>query len=500
MQKTVVIIGGGLGGLMAAALLGKAGYRVTVFEKNSQLGGRAGQLHVDGYTFDMGPSWYLMPDIFEQMFGLLDERVSDHLDLVQLTPTYRVFYKASGEQYDITTDRDANKAVFESIEPGAGVQLDRFLDDAAYLYDTAVGKLLHRNYDRLSAMLNPTLLREAPKLHILTNLDRYVGRHFSDPRLRQMLEYPAVFLGASPYDTPAFYSLLNHVVMTQGVYYPMGGIYALVEALSAIGKKHGVVYHTTSPVESIIVQGGRAVGIRSGGNDHMADIIVSNTDVHHTETSLLAAPYRDHSLAYWNRRVSAPSALLLYVGVDRQYANLQHHNLLFSGDWKRNFDQIFTHPDGLPTDPSLYVCAPSKTDPSVAPAGHENLFVLVPVAAGISFSETDMQRYAEQVLTQMEQHMDLPGLRQHITYQKLFWAPDFEARYNAFRGTSLGLAHTLRQTAIFRPHNTSKKVRNLYYVGGDVHPGIGMPTTLISAELLYKQLIADTSGQPLTSL
>jgi phytoene desaturase len=500
MRRHVVIIGSGLGGLMAAALLGKAGYKVTVLEKNDQLGGRSGSLQAKGFTFDMGPSWYLMPDIFEQMFGLLGEKVSDHLDLVKLDPSYQVFYKATSEQYDITDDREHNKALFERIEPGAGAKLDAFLDDAAYLYDTAVGKLLHRNYNTLGSMLNSELLREAPKLKILTNLHTYVNRYFKDERLLQMLEYPAVFLGASPYDTPAFYSLLNHVVMTQGVYYPQGGIYQIVEALRTIGATHGVTYRTSSPVERIVVENSKATGVVVQGTTLHADIVVSNADVHHTETALLDAPHRDHSPGYWDKRVSAPSALLIYLGVDRQYDSLQHHNLLFSGDWRKNFVQIFDRPEGFPADPSLYVCAPSKTDSSVAPAGNENLFVLVPMAAGIEYTDADLAAYADSVLAQMEEHMQLPDLRAHIVYQKLFCVRDFEARLNAYRGTSLGLAHTLTQTAVFRPHNKSEKVKDLYYVGGDVHPGIGMPTTLISAELLYKHLVGDTSGTPLRSL
>jgi phytoene desaturase len=420
--------------------------------------------------------------------------------LVKLNPSYRAFYKATGEQFDITDDPAHNAAIFEAIEPGAGKQLERFLGEAAYLYDTAVNKLLHRNYNTIGSMLNPTLLREAPKLHILTNLDSYVGRYFTDQRLRQMLEYPAVFLGASPYDTPAFYSLLNHVVMTQGVYYPMGGIYKLVEALAAIGKKYGVAYHTATPVDEILVRDGKAVGVTCNGNTFKADLVISNTDMHHTETKLLAFEHRDHSPTYWAQRTSAPAALLMYLGVDRQYDSLRHHNLLFSGEWRKNFDEIFAHPEGLPTDPSLYVCAPSKTDPSVAPAGHENLFVLVPIPANIEYTDAEVDMYASKVLADMETQMDLPELRQHIVYKKLFCARDFEIKLNAYRGTSLGLAHTLKQTAIFRPHNKSKKVANLYYVGGDVHPGIGMPTTLISAELLYKHLTGDTSSEPLTQL
>jgi phytoene desaturase len=500
MSKTALIIGGGLGGLMTAALLGKAGYRVTLLEKNDQLGGRAGWLEAEGFSFDRGPSWYLMPDIFEQMFGLVGEKVEDHLQLTKLSPSYRLFYKATGQVLDITGDRATDKATFERLEPGAGAQLDRYLDSAARLYDIAVGKLLHKNYDSAASVLNRELISAAPHLKIVKHLHQDIQDHFKDPRLQQLLEYPAVFLGASPYDTPAFYGLLNHVLFNQGVYYPMGGIYEVVKALTRIGSKYDVTYHTDSPVTEIIVEQGRAVGAQTATGEHRADIVISNTDVHHTETQLLAPEHREYQPSYWDKRVSAPSALLLYLGVNRQYDSLLHHNLLFSQDWQQNFGQIFGKRQGFPTDPSLYVCAPSKTDPGVAPDTYENMFVLVPIAAGIDYTKSELDSFTESMLIAMEQHLNLTDLRQHLVYRKSFAVKDFESRLNSFRGTSLGLAHTLTQTAVFRPRNKSRKVQNLYYVGGDVHPGIGMPTTLISAELLYKHLTGDRSGSPLTSI
>jgi phytoene desaturase len=490
-RKTAIVIGSGLGGLGTACLLAKAGYQVTVLEKNDQLGGRAGLLEAEGFRFDMGPSWYLMPDIFERFFELLGEKVNDHLDLVPLSPSYRVFYKDSTATLDIYGDLVRDKATFTTIEPGAGDQLQRYVDTASYLYKTSIDSLLFRDYQHVGDMFRWDILRQAPKLKIFQNLHHYVAKHFRDQHLQQIMEYPAVFLGSSPYRTPAFYSLLSHALFRQGVLYPRGGIYKLVEALAAIGRTQGVQYRTNAEVQHIEVDGGKAVGVRVDSQFLPADIVISNADPHHTDTQLLAPADRDYSADYWQHRVVAPSALLLYLGVNRQYPSLQHHNLLFSRDWQANFAQIFDYPR-FPTDPSLYVCAPSKTDPTVAPPSHENLFVLVPIAAGLDYTQDQLETYADQVLAAIETHMQLPNLRQHLVYKKLFCVKDFSERLHSFRGTGLGLAHTLLQTASFRPHNKSRKVQNLYHVGGNVHPGIGMPSTLISAELVVRQVCTDT--------
>lgn len=490
--KTVIVIGGGIGGLAAACLLGKAGYKVQVVEKNAQLGGRAGLLKAKGFTFDTGPSWYLMPDVFEHFFALLGERVTDHLQLVKLSPSYRVFYKGTGQRLDITGNIALDARTFERIEPGAGQQLRAYLARASYAYDVATSRFLRKNYDRLSDFITPEVLRAAPKLSLFSTMDAYVSRSFTDPRLKKIMEYPLVFLGASPYKAPALYSLMSHADMTQGVLYPMGGMYTLVEALVRIGKTYGVQYHTSESVEHIMVAGKQATGVRTTKRQLTADIVISDAGVHHTETSLLPPHLRDHSAAYWRRRTLAPSALLLYLGVNRQYNSLAHHTLLFSNDWRQNFAELFgKHALHFPTDPSLYVCAPSKTDPSVAPPGHENIFVLVPVAAGLTYSQSELTAFTAQTLRTIEKELALPNLTKHIIYKKAFAVKDFATTYNSHRGSGLGLSHTLKQTALFRPRNQSKKVKGLYYVGADVHPGIGLPPVLISAELLLERL-----GQP----
>lgn len=486
-KKRVIVIGGGFGGLAAACLLAKDGHEVTVLEKNAQLGGRAGLLETNGFVFDTGPSWYLMPDVFERFFQLLDEDIAEHLDLVRLSPSYRVYFKDLDQHVDLTGDLDTDATTFEAIEPGAGTQLRKYLDISRFTYETAVGKFLNKNYDSPIDLLTPDLLKNAHKLHVFSNMDRYVRKFFKDPRLQKIMQYPLVFLGSSPYNAPALYNLMSHVDFNQGVFYPMGGMYKVVEALINIGAKYGVTYQTNAPVEQIIVEDGRAAGVVSNGVELRADVVISDADLHHTEQALLQPGQRDHSEKYWQKRVLSPSALLMYLGVDAQYDSLLHHTLLFSKDWKQNFGEIFDNPR-FPTDPSIYICNPNKTDPSVAPKGTENIFVLVPLAAGLDYTEAELETFADKILSTMERELSLTNLQQKIIYKKLYCVKDFQTDYNSFKGTGLGLAHTLFQTAIFRPSNKSRKVKDLYYVGANVHPGIGLPVCLISAELAANRL------------
>ncbi len=487
MQKRVVIIGGGIGGLGTACLLAHDGYDVTLLEKNEQLGGKAGLFKAKGFTFDTGPSWYLMPEVFERFFDQVHEKVADHLHLEKLSPHYRVFFKDQ-ESVDILGNVKKDAETFEAIETGAGLQLQRYLERSGYIYDTAIKHFLYKNYSSLTDFFSPRMLLEAAKLNMLSNLDRHARKYFTDQRLQQIVEYPAVFLGASPYNTPAFYSLLSHVDFNEGVYYPRGGMYELPKALVRIAKKHGVKMHINSEVRRIVVDRGKAHGVElKSGKKYSAEIIISNADRHHTEQKLLPAVYRDHSKEYWESRTPAPSALLIYLGLDRSYPSLSHHNLVFSDSWQQNFKDIFEEPR-WPDDPSFYVCTPSKTDRSVAPKGCENLFVLVPLPTEKPYISKQLEAYADTILSIMEERMDLPGLRTHITYKKLFGAKDFKEHYNSYKGTGLGLSHTIKQTAVFRPKNLSKKVRNLYFVGADTHPGIGLPMVLISAELVHNRI------------
>jgi phytoene desaturase len=328
----------------------------------------------------------------------------------------------------------------------------------------------------------------------------YVSKFFQSPKLRQVLEYTMVFLGTSPYEAPALYNLMSHMDFNQGVFYPKGGFYELINALARIAEKNGATLRTNSPAEKIVVSRGRANGVKLESGEFIeADLVISNADMWFTETRLLDDISQTYKQKYWDKRTMAPSAFIMYLGVSEKLPGLVHHNLLFSEDWRKNFDDIYKHPC-LPHEPSLYVCAPSVTDETVAPAGKENLFVLVPIASGLDMSEEEKNVYADRVLGLMEEEMNLPGLREKIEYRRIYAVANFAADYNAFKGSALGLAHTLRQTAIFRPKNQSKKVDNLYYVGAGTNPGIGTQICLISAELAYKRVHGITTAEPLETL
>jgi phytoene desaturase len=516
MGKTAIVIGSGFGGLGAAALLGKAGYTVTVLEKNEQVGGRASLFEVvqndqgdwletpvddsnkgRSFRYDMGPSWYLMPDVFEAFFKLLGEDVHAHLDLKRLDPSYQVFFKDTDKTVQIHSDLERDLPTVEALEPGAGDALQRYLDKAGYQYDIAKDRFMYKNYDSVLDFLTPEVAIQGSKLSVFKNMDKYVNGYFHSDEMRKIMQYPLVFLGSSPYNTPAIYNIMSHIDFNMGVYYPQGGIYEIVKALQDIGQRNGAEFRVNQAVKHIIVEDGKAVGvILENGEELRADIVVSDADIHHTEMDLLDEPYRTKSETYWQKRTLAPSALLLYLGVKGKLPSLQHHNLLFSQDWRKNFGEIFDHPM-WPEDPSLYVSNPSKTDPSTAPPGYENLCVLVPIASGLDYDDAKLAEYTDKVLATMETAMGAKNLRQNIIYKKTFCVKDFADRYNSYQGTALGLAHTLMQTAIFRPNNISKKVKGLYYVGAGTNPGIGMPICLISAELMYKRLIGDRSSGPL---
>ncbi len=495
MNQKIIVIGGGIGGLAFANLAAKKGYAVTLLEKNARLGGVANQFSAAGFTFDMGPSWYLMPDVFQSYFDLLDEKVEDHLDLVRLDPSYRIFFQNQGRSFDFYSDLERDIPTFESLEPGVGPVLRDYLEKSKYQYEIAIRGFMYKNNDTVFDFLNKQVAIEGPELEVFSKMSDYVNKHFKTDEVQKIMQYTLVFLGSSPYNTPALYNIMSHIDFNMGVFYPQGGIHEIPKALVRIGEKLGVEYRTNVPVAQINTRRGPSVKsvVLENGEEIEADIIVSNTSIHHTE-SLLPKPYRDHSQRYWNSRKLAPSALIMYLGVEGKVDSLTHHNLLFSPDWKKNFAEIFDAPQ-WPTDPSLYICAPSKTDPNVAPEGCENLFVLVPIAARTEYTEDELEDQSNRILRLIEKEMDCPGLRERIVYKKLFSVKDFASHYNKLGGTALGLSHTMMQTAILRPNNRSKKVENLLYVGADTNPGIGMPIQLISAELALKRIIDDkTSG------
>jgi 1-hydroxy-2-isopentenylcarotenoid 3,4-desaturase len=485
MGKKVVIIGGGLSGLSSAALLGREGYAVTVVEKHSVPGGVARVARENGFVFDMGPTWYLMPEVFEHFFELFDKNISDYYELVELDPSYQVFFEGKGN-VTLSRDREANKKIFDLFEPDGGEKLDRYLANSAVKYSIAVNEFLYREFTGFFQFLNMRVLRDGLKLNIFRRLDAFMNKYFTSSEARKVLGFNTVFLGSSPYKTPALYSLMSHADLTQGVFYPMGGIGSMVEALHKLGEEQGVTYRFSENATKIEVTDRKTTGVTTDKGFISADIVLSSVDYHYTDTTLLDKPYANYSHTYWKKRVMAPSTFLIFLGLTKKVENLMHHNFFFVEDWEGNFRMIFDE-KSWPEHPSYYVGVPSKTDTTLCPEGGETLFILVPVAPGLDDPDEFRERYAENVLVHLE---GLTGqeIRSHIAYKRIISHRDFIDGNNIYKGSSLGLAHTLFQTALLRPSHRSKKVPNLYYTGHYTQPGIGMPMQLIGSELVAKRI------------
>ena len=514
--RKVVIIGGGIAGLATAALLASRGHSVDVHEKNDEVGGRVGSFERNGFRFDTGASWYLMPEVFDHFFSLLGTTAEEELELTVLDPSYRVFFEGHREPVDIRPDRGHNRALFESLELGAGARFDAYLSSAEETYDVALRRFLYSNFDSPSAFLHPDVVRRTPKLgRLLTrSLRSHVAAQFSDNRLRQLLGYPAVFLGSSPRRAPSMYHLMSRLDLGDRVLYPQGGFARLIEVIATLAERHGARLHTGTAVTGILTgdgpRGGRpqVTGVESLSDGrrrtHPADVVVGAADLHHLETALLAPSLQTHPQQVWRRRSPGPGAVLAMLGVEGRLPQLAHHSLFFTADWDRNFEDIFGRDARVPDPASIYVCKTSASDPSAAPDGCENLFVLVPVPADVAIGHGGddgrgaeaVERAADAAIDQVAAWAAVPDLRDRIRVRHTVGPEDFARRYNAWRGGALGLEHTLRQSAFFRPANVSSKVDGLLYAGASTVPGVGLPMCLISAELVLKRLTGDRSAVP----
>lgn len=513
--QRVVVVGGGIAGLATAALLASRGHSVDLLEKNDDLGGRVGSVERDGYRFDTGASWYLMPEVFEHFFSLLGTTAEAELDLTVLDPSYRVFFEGHSEPVDLRPDRAHNRALFESLEPGAGDRFDAYLRSAEDTYDMALRRFLYTSFDSPTAFVHPEVLRRTPALgRLLTrSLESHVAGSFTDNRLRQVLGYPAVFLGSSPDRAPSMYHLMSRLDLGDSVLYPQGGFTRLIRVIADLAEKHGARLHTGTAVTRVVTSdagGGRPVvtGVEHetpGGLRTLdADVVVGAADLHHLETALLPTALQTHPEAAWRDRSPGPGAVLAMLGVEGRLSQLPHHSLFFTRDWGQNFGDIFGKDARVPDPASIYVCKPSETDPTVAPEGCENLFVLVPVPADTSIgsggdegagSET-VERTADAAIDQVASWAGIADLRERIRVRHTVGPEDFATRYHAWRGGALGLEHTLRQSAFLRPGNVSAKVDGLLYAGASTVPGVGLPMCLISAELVLKRLSGDRSSLP----
>ncbi|MBC8048717.1 MAG: phytoene desaturase [Chitinophagales bacterium] len=498
-SKSVVIIGAGIGGLGLSALLAKTGYKVTVVEKNDTIGGRARQFAADGFTFDMGPSWYLMPDVFEHYFALLGEKIEDHLTLTKLSPSYRIFLE-NGQTFDLYSDVEKAVVLFDSIEPGAGAQLRRYLKASEYQYNVVMQNFMHKNIQSPLDFLTWRMLLAGTKLSAFSSMNAYVNRFFKSELLQKIMQYQLLFLGSSPFKTPSIYNVMGHIDFNLGVFYPKGGIYSVVSALASLARKFGADIQTGVGIRRIVIEGAQTTGVElENGEVLRADIVVSNADTHHTETQLLPEPARSFSNKYWQTRQLAPSALILYLGVRGNTESLLHHNILFNDSWRESFTELFEG-DEWPRHPSLYLCCPSKTDPTIAPPGCETLFALMPISARLDYGAGTVERYADAMMQTIETGFGVSGLADRVIYRRPYSGGDFTSDYNAFGGSALGLAHVLKQTALFRPNNRSTKIANLYYVGASTNPGIGMPICLISAQLAFKRIQGLKQSSPMQAV
>ena len=483
MKKKAVVIGGGFGGLSCAALLARDGFDVTLLEKLETMGGRARSWQTEGYNFDLGPSWYLMPEVFERYFSLFGKQRSDYYDLLPLDPYYKVFF-GKGESALLGTRQQENYALFESFEDGGGEQLKRYIEQASYKYDVAMKEFLYRDYRHIGQFFNRRLMTEGLRLGIFKKLDSFVSTYVKDRRAKQILEYAMVFLGTDPVDAPAIYSIMSHVDLGLGVFFPEKGMAGAAQGFVKLCEELGVRLINNCEVNRIQVVQGKASSVETSVGTFEADVVVSGADYQHVETQLLPSQYSSYKKSYWERKVVAPSMFIAYLGINRRLKGLEHHNLYFSEDWGKHFDTIFKQP-AWPDKPCFYLSCISKTDPSSAPAGSENVFLLVPTAPGLADDETQRERYYRHVIDHVRE-VTGEDLDKDVIVRRIFSQRDFIENYHAYKGTALGLSHTLFQTAVFRPSIRSKKVENLYYTGQYTHPGVGVPMVLIASELVAK--------------
>lgn len=485
-EKSVIIIGSGFAGLSAASFMAREGWKVTVLEKNSTPGGRACQLKEQGFTFDMGPSFYWMPDVFERFFNQFGKKVSDYYLLTRLDPSYRVYW--SDGYTDLPADYNALRDVFESLEPGSGPLLDKYLREAAYKYEVGVNKLVYKPGLSLTEFMDWQTISGVFRLEVFTSIKKHIYKYFKHSKLRQLMEFPVLFLGALPQDTPALYSLMNYADIKGGTWYPEGGMYAIVDGMYRLALELGVQFKFEEAVTNITISNSVVSQVITSKGTYEADAVISGADYHFTETKLLSPEYRSYSASYWDKKVMAPSCLMYYVGLNKKLNKPMHHALFFDVPFDQHGVEIYKDPK-WPTEPLFYVSVSSATDPSVAPEGQENIVFLVPIAAGLEEDTEELrEKYFQLIARRMEKHLG-ESILDSVVYKKTFSVSDFVKDYNSFRGNAYGLANTLMQTAIFRPSCQSKKVKNLFYTGQLTVPGPGVPPSLISGEVVAKQVI-----------
>ena len=484
-HNKAIVIGAGFSGLAASASLAALGYKVTVLEKNSMPGGRARKFSDSGFTFDMGPSWYWMPEVFENYFRSFDKKVSDYYQLRRIDPSYKIYF-GPGDEVSLPASLDGIYALYESLEPGSSRNLKKFLAESEYKYKTGMGKFVTKPSHSVTEFMSWEILKAGLKLNLLSSFGSYTRKYFNSPRIRRMLEFPVLFLGGTAETTPALYSLMNYSDMVQGTWYPEGGMYKVVEAMETLARDLGVEFRYNEEVKSIRLDNGKISLLKTAASEYKADWVIASGDYHHIEQHLLPESHRNYTEKYWDKRTLSPSSLIYYLGFDTTIPRLDHHTLLFDEDFDDHARAIYGNPS-WPEKPSVYLSCTSKTDKTVAPEGHENVFALIPVAPGLNDTDEIRQKYLEMVLARLEKYTG-QQLRQHLVYQRSYSQRDFISDYHAYKGNAYGLANTLRQTAFLKPSMRSKKVKNLLYAGQLTVPGPGVPPAIISGQIVAREI------------
>lgn len=481
-KKKVIVIGAGFSGLSSATYLAKQGYDVTILEKNDSPGGRARQYKAEGFTFDMGPSWYWMPDVFERYFEDFGKKRSDYYDLVRLDPSYSVFF-GENDVWDIPATMSELEAFFERIEKGSAVHLRAFLKEAEYKYKTGIGDFVMKPSQSIMEFMDLRLVTSLFRLDMFTSMSTHLRKRFKNPKLLQLLEFPVLFLGATAQKTPALYSMLNHADINLGTWYPPGGMYEIIRAMEKLALEMGVKIHYNQEVTSVTVGSGNSISsVFSTTDQFAADVVIAGADYQFIDQQVLPDKYKHYTAEYWDKRVMAPSCLLFYLGVNKKLSNLHHHSLFFDEDFDVHTHEIYEDPK-MPSNPLFYVCAPSVTDPTVAPESCENLFVLIPLAPGLADADEGWrEKYYNMVMERLEK-LTGQSIRDAVIYKRSYSLKDFKNDYNAFKGNAYGLANTLMQTAFLKPKIKNKHLKNLYYTGQLTVPGPGMPPSLISGKV-----------------
>jgi phytoene desaturase len=486
VAQKVIVIGSGFAGLSAATHLADKGYEVTILEKNACAGGRARVFYAEGFTFDMGPSWYWMPEVFEEYFARFGKKRSDYYELVRLDPSYTVTFQ-DGDVMRVPAKMAELEAMFERYESGSSLKLRQFLSEAKYKYEVGMGEFVQKPSHNIFEFADMRVLKSMFKLQMLTDMSSHVRTLFKNEKLIQLLEFPVLFLGATPWNTPAMYSLMNYADMALGTWYPKGGMFEIVKAMVALAEEKGVQILLNQEVKQIYVPNGHATKIVTQDAEYACDIVVGGADYHHLDQVVLAPKNRNYTEGYWQKRVMAPSSLLFYLGINKRLKNLEHHNLFFDADFNVHAREIYETPQ-LPTKPLFYVSMPSLTDNTITSnPNHENLFVLIPMAADLEDTEATRDKYYDMVMTRLENHTG-QDIRKSVIYKRSFAHTDFQNDYNAYKGNAYGLANTLLQTAFLKPKMKSKKVRNLWFTGQLTVPGPGVPPSLISGQVVANDI------------